>query len=158
MKTFLNDVGTELVQTVRYNVVDDLVDDETLLFQSAVLQDVRDHIVSKFMRRQLLYHTQNLLRDKHNLVSRESLHDTLHNSAPILILAQLDDLDSCQFNDEVSHVVRDLGDHTLNHMVALCVVHALHEHLLVELTYEHTLTRLWENFKSLLDHTATILV
>ena len=81
------------MQTVRHNVIYDLIDYETLIFERAVLKNVRYHIVSEFVHRQFSYHAHDLVSDELDLISREPLHDPLYNAAPVFIFAKLDDLD-----------------------------------------------------------------
>ena len=158
LKAFLDDVRAELVQAVGHDVVNDLIDDKALLLESAALQDVRDHVVPELVRRQLGYHAQDLVGDGLDLASGEPFHDALHNAAPILVLAELGHLGPGQLDDEVGHVVRGLGDDPLDDVVTLRVVHALDEHLLVQLAYEHALALLRQHVEGLLDHAAAVLV
>ena len=106
--------------------LDDLINDVALFFESAVFQDVGDHIVSEFVRRQLLDHAQYLLGDQSDLIVRKPFHYALHDSTPILIFAELCKLVCGHFNDEEGHVARYFGDDTLDYVVTLRVVHALH--------------------------------
>ena len=158
LKAFLNDVRAELMQAVRHNIVNNLIDYKALLFKCAALNHMRYDIVPEFMHCQLGYHAHDLFSDKLNLIPREPLHNTLYDATSILIFAKLDHLDLYKLNNELSHVKWNFSDDSLDHMVALRVVHALNDHLLVQLAYKHALTMFWENFKCFLDDTAAVFI
>ena len=132
LKAFLNDVRTELMQAVGYDVVNNLVDYQALFFESTALNDMSYYIVSEFMHRQLGYHVHDLVSNELNLVPWESLHDPLYNATTILIFAELDDLDLYKLNNRLSHVKGNFSDYPLDYVVSLRVVHAFDNQLLVQ--------------------------
>ena len=103
LKTFLNDVRTELMQAVWYNIVNNLIDYKALFVESAPLYDMRNYVVSEFMHCQFGDHAHDLFSNKLNLISREPLHNALDNAAPILILTKLAE-DHLDLLHRISHL------------------------------------------------------
>ena len=103
----LNYIGTELVEGKFNDVIDDLVNYFDFLGFKAVLQDVRDHVISVLKRGQIVRSFNNLLDNwPIDLGARKFFEHALDNTTSTLVFAQLKYLSLDDWDKELDFLER----------------------------------------------------
>jgi len=119
------------------DVIDDLVNYFDFLSFEAVLQDVRDHVISVLTRSQIVGSCNNLLNNwPINLGARKFFEHALNNTTSTLVFAQFKHLSLNDWDKELDFLKRHVYDDTLNDIVRFFAVHHLDDHFFVELGYD----------------------